>query len=152
MVEVVNGAVEAIVVPEGPKFTTLTAPPTLYVTVAEGVPVSVNVELVPLQIGDTGVTVALILEEIVTEKFNGAVQAPTATCVKERTTPAGQVVPKLKLLGPKLADPEGLKLKGIPAPVAELLQETSALGLPEIDIIPFGPGQIVADEVKFAKG
>ena len=95
---------------------------------------NVNVELVPLQIGDSGITVALILEEIVTEKFNGVVQPPTATCVKESTTPAGQVAPKLKLLGPKLADPEGLKLKGIPAPVAELLQETSALGLPEIDI------------------
>ncbi len=87
-----------------------------------------------------------------TEKFSGAVQLPRATWVKERITPAGQAEPKLKLLGPKLAVPVGLKLNGIPGPVDELLQDIKAFGVPEMVICPDGPGQMVAEEFNVAVG
>ena len=97
-------------------------------TVAEGVPVNVNAEVVPLQIGDTGETVAVRLEVTVMTQFNGVVQPFNEICVNVMVTPAGQLPPSTKLPGPRKFVPPGAVII-TPLPPKEVVQLSDASGV-----------------------
>jgi hypothetical protein len=120
--------------------------------VAEGVPVNVSCEVPPAQIGLTAVIVTLRFDVTVTTALFSKVVHPFAvTCVNVIVAPAGQVAPKLTLLGPMFAIPAALKTK-FPDPPLEVDQERLAFGVPVKLMVAEDPGQIEDEEVKVAVG
>ena len=124
----VNAGVLTVLVPEGPRLTCKFPPPRLEVTNSEGVPVNVNADVVPLQIGDTGETVAVRLDVTVMTTFNGVEQPFNEICVNVMVTPEGHEVPSPKLPGPKLFDPLA-PVVIVPLPPDEVVQLSAAPGV-----------------------
>lgn len=122
-------------------------------TVAEGVPVKVNCDVPPEQIGLVAVTVAFNEEVTITTTFKGDEQAVVATCVKLMVRPVGQVVtpPPKMLPGPIFATPAALKTK-VPVAPDEVLQLNVALAVPVKLMVEEDPGQRDVEEIKLATG
>jgi hypothetical protein len=98
------------------------------VTTAEGVPVNVNAEVVPLQIGDTGETVAVRLDVTVMTILSGVVHPFNEICVSVMVTPEGQLAPSTKLTGLKKFVPPGAVVI-TPLPPEEVVQLSDAPGV-----------------------
>jgi hypothetical protein len=140
-------------VPVGPVLVIKFPPPKLYVTVAEGVPVKVNCDVPPEQIGLVAETVTFREEVTLITIFNGAEQVVVATCVKLMVRPAGQAVtPAPKMLpGPIFATPAPLKTK-VPVAPEEVLQLNVALAVPVKLMVADEPGHRLVEEVRAAVG